>query len=176
MAELIVPPRQKKWIEQAKSEYAVQLNQQERQKAALRAFRKQQRTQTKPSQRRQSYAASESGTSISDTSSVTSFVPDVAPSLVQREVSQDRRKAYFRGGKSYYLMRNGTVREKKDLPRNVTRKKGERKYKNKIVTVLEAGTRVYVDRVVGNRAQISKPVKGWLSTVTANGQLLSQWN
>merc|ERR1712062_33251 len=76
----------------------------------------------------------------------------------------------FRGGRSYYLLRNGCVREKKELPRDL--KPWE---KNQEVCTLESGTRVYVDRVVGNRARISKPVQGWISTVTARGDLLAQW-
>lgn len=104
-----------------------------------------------------------------DASSVRSFVPDV-PNLVPSEASAGRRKQYFRGGKSYYLLRAGLVRKERDLP------KGRRSKPNPEVTTLPAHTRVYVDSVVGTRAKISKPVIGWISTKTKRGDLLAQWN
>jgi len=163
----------KQVIQNAKANYAAKQAAEDKQKAALREFRKQRKQAEKrhrESRQSQTAGSSDSG-SMTETMSVSSasFVPDVAPSLVS---SQTERKAerYFRGGRSYYLLRNGCVREKKELPRDL--KPWE---KNQEVCTLESGTRVYVDRVVGNRARISKPVQGWISTVTARGDLLAQW-
>jgi len=159
----------KKFIANAKAKYAVQQSVEQKQKASLRAFRKQREQAERRHQNRRQFpcASSDSG-SMTDTASVSSYVPDVAPSLVPSETGR-KVERYFRGGKSYYLLREGCVRERKELPRQL--KPWE---KSKVVANLETGTRVYVERVVGNRAKISSPVKGWISTVTANGDLLSQ--
>lgn len=161
----------KKAIEAAKANYAAQQAAEEKQKAALRAFRKQreQAERRRYQNKRQFPCGSSDSGSMTDTNSVSSFVPDVAPSLVPSETGR-KVERYFRGGKSYFLLRDGCVREKKELPRHL--KPWE---KNEIVATLESGTRVYVDRVVGNRARISKPVRGWVSTMTARGDLLSEW-
>merc|ERR1711879_7492 len=103
-------------------------------------------------QQRQVYAASsDSGSVTTDTASVSSFVPDVCASLVQSETKRTPER-YFRAGRSYYLKRQGCVREGRELPTRYG--KGSR-IKNKIVDSLDAWTIVYVTKVVGNRAQIS---------------------
>jgi len=161
----------KKAIETAKANYAAQQAAEEKQKAALIAFRKQreQVERRRYQNKRQFPCGSSDSGSMTDTNSVSSFVPDVAPSLVPSETGR-KVERYFRGGRSYFLLRAGCVREKKELPCHL--KPWE---KNEIVATLERGTRVYVDRVVGNRARISKPVHGWVSTMTARGDLLSEW-
>merc|ERR1719394_1253923 len=156
-------------------DYVVRQNHEAKQKAALRAFKKQQKAAEKrrANQHRQVYAASsDSGSVTTDTASVSSFVPDVCASLVQSETRRKPQR-YFRAGRSYYLKRDGCVREKRELP---ARYGPKRKIKNEIVDTLEAWTLVYVTKVVGNRAQISSPVRGWVSTVTARGDLLTPCN
>jgi hypothetical protein len=162
-------------LTKAKTDYVVRQNHEAKQKAALRVFKKQQKAAEKrrANQHRQVYAASsDSGSVTTDTASVSSFVPDVCASLVQDETKRTPER-YFRAGRSYYLKRQGCVREGRELPTRFG--KGSR-IKNKIVDSLDAWTIVYVTKVVGNRAQISSPVRGWVSTVTARGNLLTPVN
>jgi len=162
-------------VMKAKTDYVLRQSHEAKQKAALRAFQEQAKAAEKrhAKQHRQVYAASsDSGSVTTDTASVSSFVPDVCPSLVQQE-TQRKPERYFRAGRSYYLRRQACVREKKDLP---TRYGPKSRIKNKIVDSLEAGTIVYVTKVVGNRAQISSPVRGWVSTFTTRGDLLESVN
>lgn len=164
-----------KVILKAKRDYVVQQNHEDKRSATLREFRKQQKVAEKRPAKQQSqvYAASsDSGSVTTDTASVSSFVPDVCASLVQSETRRKPQR-YFRAGRSYYLKRQGCVREKRELP---VRYGPKRKIKNEIVASLEAWTLVYVTKVVGNRAQISSPVRGWVSTVTARGDLLTPVN
>jgi len=161
-------------LTKAKTDYVVRQNHEAKQKAALRVFKKQQKAAEKrrANQHRQVYAASsDSGSVTTDTASVSSFVPDVCASLVHETKRTPER--YFRAGRSYYLKRQGCVREGRELPTRFG--KGSR-IKNKIVDSLDAWTIVYVTKVVGNRAQISSPVRGWVSTVTARGDLLTPVN
>jgi len=162
-------------LTKAKTDYVLRQNHEAKQKAALRAFKKQQKAAEKrrANQHRQVYAASsDSGSVTTDTASISSFVPDVCASLVQDETKRTPER-YFRAGRSYYLKRQGCVREGRELPTRFG--KGSR-IKNKIVDSLDAWTIVYVTKVVGNRAQISSPVRGWVSTVTARGDLLTPVN
>jgi len=161
-------------LTKAKTDYVLRQNHEAKQKAALRAFKKQQKAAEKrrANQHRQVYAASsDSGSVTTDTASVSSFVPDVCASLVHETKRTPER--YFRAGRSYYLKRQGCVREGRELP---TRFGQGSRIKNKIVDSLDAWTIVYVTKVVGNRAQISSPVRGWVSTVTARGELLTPVN
>jgi len=163
-------------IMKAKTNYVVQENRERKQAAALQKFERQRKAAEKRELRkqRQVYAASSDSGSMTDTASVSSFVPDVGVRLIQDDGAK-KAPRYFRGGKSYYLLRNGVVREQRELPvHRPTYGKGKQVKKNAIVTTLEAGTRVYVAKVVGYRAFISSPVRGWISTVTAKGDLLRQ--
>jgi len=162
-------------LTKAKTDYVIRQSHEAKQKAALREFKKQQKAAEKQraNQQRQVYAASsDSGSVTTDTASVSSFVPDVCASLVQSETKRTPER-YFREGRSYYLKRQGCVREGRELPTRYG--KGSR-IRNKIVDSLDAWTIVYVTKVVGNRAQISSPVRGWVSTVTARGDLLTPVN
>merc|ERR1712014_507052 len=125
-------------LTKAKTDYVVRQNHEAKQKAALRAFKKQQKAAEKRPAKQQSqvYAASsDSGSVTTDTASVSSFVPDVCASLVQSETRRKPQR-YFRAGRSYYLKRQGIVREKRELP---ARYGPKRKINNEIDT-LEAWT------------------------------------
>merc|ERR1712243_413789 len=105
-------------LTKAKTDYVLRQNHEAKQKAALRAFKKQQKAAEKrrANQHRQVYAASsDSGSVTTDTASISSFVPDVCASLVQDETKRTPER-YFRAGRSYYLKRQGCVREGRELP------------------------------------------------------------
>jgi len=149
-------------IAKAKTDFAVQQQKERKQQAALRKFEQ----QRKAAEKLRAKAAHEVHDASTDSGSVTSE---------STAITVRSSNAYFRGGRSYWLLRNGCVREKEVLKRDAIEAFGAKKarfYKNKEVDSLPVGTRVYVEKVVGTRAKITSPIRGWISTTTARGDLL----